>query len=98
MEPFLPAPPARRGEPARVEWLIDCVWGAEPPPKASAALDTLIWRLRRILEPDRPARTPSTVVRTNELGYCLSIPATAVDSGLVASAAVAVLAMDEGTE
>ena len=61
METVVTALLIRAGEPARADWLIDCIWGPEPPPKASAALDTLIWRLRRTLDPNRPARAPSAV-------------------------------------
>jgi hypothetical protein len=42
MEVVLAALLVRRGEPARPDWLIECVWGDDPPPTVAAALDTLL--------------------------------------------------------
>ena len=80
-----------------VDALIDAVWGSDPPPRVSGSLDTLIWRLRRILEPERPARSPSTILLTEDLGYRLRIPAGTVDSALfVAAAREAMAHQDSG--
>ena len=68
------------GEKVRTDVLIDSVWGATPSPRAPAALDTLMWRMRRVLDPARPARASSTVLRTVEQGYRLTIPSESVDS------------------
>ena len=40
METVVTALLIRAGEPARADWLIDCIWGPEPPPKASLAAFT----------------------------------------------------------
>ena len=68
------------GEKVRTDVLIASVWGAEPSPRAPAALDTLMWRMRRVLDPGRSARAASTVLPTVEQGYRLAIPAESVDS------------------
>lgn len=67
-------------EKVRSDVLIESVWGSEPSTRAPAALDTLLWRLRRVLDPGRSARTSSTVLRTEEQGYRLTLPVEAVDS------------------
>ena len=41
------------GAPLPAAALVDAVWGADPPAGAGGALDSLIWRLRRVLEPGR---------------------------------------------
>ncbi len=67
-------------EKVRTDVLIDSIWGGERSTRAPAALDTLLWRLRRALDPGRPARTSSTLLRTEEQGYRLVMPVEAVDS------------------
>jgi predicted ATPase/DNA-binding SARP family transcriptional activator len=67
-------------EKVRTDVLIESIWGNERSPRAPAALDTLLWRLRRVLDPGRPARVASTLLRTEEQGYRLVIPLEAVDS------------------
>ena len=67
-------------EKVRTDVLIESIWGNERSSRAPAALDTLLWRLRRVLDPGRPARVASTLLRTEEQGYRLAIPAEAVDS------------------
>jgi predicted ATPase/DNA-binding SARP family transcriptional activator len=67
-------------EKVRTDVLIEAIWGNGRSPRAPAALDTLLWRLRRVLDPGRPARTSSMLLRTEEQGYRLAIPPEAVDS------------------
>lgn len=52
------------GKKVRTEALIESIWGTEPSPRAPAALDTLLWRLRRVLEPGRSPRTSSKLLLT----------------------------------
>ncbi|MEO9110945.1 MAG: BTAD domain-containing putative transcriptional regulator, partial [Jatrophihabitantaceae bacterium] len=73
---------ANLNEKVRSDVLIESVWGAELSSQAPAALDTLMWRLRRVLDPERSARASSTVLRTEEQGYRLTIEAECVDSWL----------------
>lgn len=86
------------GEKVRTEALIEAVWGDEPSPRASAALDTLMWRLRRVLDPDRPVRAPSTVLRTEEHGYRLTISGESVDSRVLSDAAGLVAGPDQALD
>ena len=72
--------------------LVDAVWGDDAPARASASLDTLVWRLRRALEPDRAAREASALVRTAAHGYRLDLPVEAVDSWRFAREAEALAA------
>ncbi|HEX8518764.1 MAG TPA: BTAD domain-containing putative transcriptional regulator, partial [Pseudonocardia sp.] len=71
--------------------MVELVWGAAPPPGAAGALDSLVWRLRRLLEPGRGAREESALVR-DDRGYRLAVPAAAVDSRAFAEAAAQVVA------
>lgn len=68
------------------ERLIEKVWGAAPPDRAPAVLESHVWRLRRVLEPARPARTPPTVLVTDAGGYRLAVDADDVDSRRLAAA------------
>ncbi|WP_188111116.1 AfsR/SARP family transcriptional regulator [Nocardioides antri] len=58
-----------RAVPADV--LVDTVWGPEAPPSAHATLQTYVSLVRRALEPDLPARSPSTHLTSSDLGYQL---------------------------
>jgi predicted ATPase/DNA-binding winged helix-turn-helix (wHTH) protein len=82
------------GEKVRTEALIEAVWDDEPSPRVSAALDTLMWRLRRVLDPDRSVRAPSTVLRTEQHGYRLTISGESVDSRVLSEAAGLVAGSD----
>ncbi|MGQ0778601.1 MAG: AfsR/SARP family transcriptional regulator [Pseudonocardiales bacterium] len=53
--------------------LIDQLWGAEPPAKATGALQVYISNLRRVLEPARRLRSPPRVLVTRPPGYVLPI-------------------------
>ena len=52
--------------------LIEELWGEQPPAQATASLQTYVSNLRRVLEPDRPTRTPPRVLVTQPPG---SVPA-----------------------
>jgi DNA-binding SARP family transcriptional activator len=68
------------GETVSSDALVDATWGDQPPARAQQALETVVWRLRSVLEPGREARAASTVVRKEESGYRLVVPRGAVDS------------------
>ena len=74
------------GAPVPGTALIDAVWGTDPPAGTPGALDSLIWRLRKVLEPSRPARD-AALVRRDEQGYRLVVPRDAVDSHVLVPAA-----------
>ena len=62
------------------ERLVDAVWGDDPPARPTAALDSLLWRLRRTLDPGRSPRGGSGVVQTTSTGYLLAVPDDDIDS------------------
>jgi predicted ATPase/DNA-binding SARP family transcriptional activator len=62
-----------------VDQLLEAVWGPDPGSHAST-LDTHIWRLRQLLEPDRPRRAPSTILVSDTGGYRLVAGPDELDS------------------
>ncbi|MFE9574846.1 BTAD domain-containing putative transcriptional regulator [Nocardia sp. NPDC006044] len=69
----------RAGSAVTAAELVEGIWGQRPVPRAIAALRTHVAQLRRILEPDRPARGPSTVLVSIGDGYALRIPPGSTD-------------------
>lgn len=51
--------------------LIDELWSGDPPAAAMTSLRTYVSNLRRVLEPDRAPRAPTTVLHTRTPGYLL---------------------------
>ncbi|MFD8304018.1 BTAD domain-containing putative transcriptional regulator [Streptomyces sp. NPDC059690] len=69
----------RRGRAVGVGELVDGIWGADPPTAAVSVLRTYVSRLRRLLEPDRPADgAPRLVVSLGD-GYALRAAAVVSD-------------------
>ncbi|SNS51830.1 Predicted ATPase [Actinomadura meyerae] len=69
-------------EPGRVvplDRLVDELWAGDPPAGATPTLRAYIAHLRKVLEPDRPPRTPPRVLLTREPGYLLAVPPEQVD-------------------
>jgi DNA-binding SARP family transcriptional activator len=69
-------------EPGRVvplDRLIEELWAGEPPAGATRTLQAYIAHLRKILEPERPPRTPPDVLLTREPGYLLAVTPGQVD-------------------
>ncbi|MBV8994406.1 MAG: winged helix-turn-helix domain-containing protein [Pseudonocardiales bacterium] len=62
---------SRVDRPVAVDTLIEDLWAGNPPAAAMASVRAYISNLRRILEPDRPPRAPTTVLRTRAPGYLL---------------------------
>lgn len=60
--------------------LVDALWGNRPPATVANVLQTHVKHLRRLLEPSRPARTRSEVLRYANGGYAI-VPG-AVESDL----------------
>ena len=59
------------GRPASADVLVDTIWGPDAPPGALGTLQTYVSVVRRALEPDLPARTPSSYLTSSDLGYVL---------------------------
>ncbi|RPA06139.1 BTAD domain-containing putative transcriptional regulator [Gordonia sp. OPL2] len=70
---------AADGHVVSTDRLIDDLWNGEPPPKALGGLQVHISNLRRILEPNRPPRTPARILVSEAPGYALRLPRAAVD-------------------
>jgi DNA-binding SARP family transcriptional activator/outer membrane murein-binding lipoprotein Lpp len=69
-----------RGRPVLPDVIVDLLWGESPPTAVSATLQGYVARLRRALEPDRPARAPSEILVTQQSGYALLLPDEALDA------------------
>ncbi|MGC7097710.1 BTAD domain-containing putative transcriptional regulator [Amycolatopsis lurida] len=69
-----------RGRVVPVTWLIDDLWGGDPPDGALGAVQTFVGALRKALEPERPPRTPSRLLVTMSPGYALRAEPDAVDA------------------
>ncbi|NUT32543.1 MAG: AAA family ATPase, partial [Hamadaea sp.] len=68
------------GEVVPADRLLDDLWEGEPPPKALGTLQVYVSNLRRVLEPDRTARTPATVLVSTAPGYALRLARADVDA------------------
>jgi predicted ATPase/DNA-binding SARP family transcriptional activator len=63
-----------------VDSLVDALWGSAASPRAAGTLESHVWRLRRMLEPDRPSGAGWTVVVNDTGGYRLVAEPDDVDS------------------
>jgi DNA-binding SARP family transcriptional activator len=63
-----------------LEHLVDELWGEEPPAQAMASLQAYVSHLRRLLEPERGARTPARVLVSQAPGYRMRIGADDLDA------------------
>src|SRR5512138_3805746 len=71
---------ASRGDVVSVDRMISDLWRGEPPPRAIASLQAYVSNLRRILEPDRPPRTPARILVSAAPGYAVRLEPAAVDA------------------
>ncbi|BCJ64228.1 AfsR/SARP family transcriptional regulator [Polymorphospora rubra] len=69
--------------------LIEDVWPEAPPPSAQITLQGYISSLRRVLEPDRRARRPASILVRQGPGYALRLPPGALDASRFAELATA---------
>jgi DNA-binding SARP family transcriptional activator/tetratricopeptide (TPR) repeat protein len=67
------------GELVRRETLIDAWWGEDPPPSAASQVQARVSRLRRILDPGRPARDRGGLLASAGTGYRLRVSAGQLD-------------------
>ncbi|MEU9099154.1 BTAD domain-containing putative transcriptional regulator [Streptomyces sp. NPDC048361] len=70
----------REGRPVSMPELLDAIWGERLPPRGVGTLRTYVSRLRTLLEPGRPSRTPARLLVSADDGYALRVPATALDT------------------
>src|SRR5262245_43474841 len=63
-----------------IDALIDAVWGPSPTREVVGGLHTLLARIRRVIEPDRPAHTRTTVLVREPSGYALRVERDSVDA------------------
>ena len=67
------------GRPVSADTLVEAIWGTDAPPSAQATLHTYLSVVRRTLEPDLPARTPSRYLVSSDLGYELRVDEHGLD-------------------
>ncbi len=70
----------RAGRPVPADTLVDLVWGDDAPRAAHGALHAYLSGLRRVLEPDRAARSAAAVIETTDHGYVLRVEPSDVDA------------------
>ena len=67
------------GRPVGRQQMINAVWGETPPRNAVNLVQRHVSGLRRVLEPDRPGHTPSSLLTWTDAGYLLTLPTGALD-------------------
>jgi DNA-binding SARP family transcriptional activator/uncharacterized protein HemY len=67
------------GRPLARRELIDALWGDRPPDSATNVIQTHVKHLRRLLEPGRQARAPSSRLPMVGDGYALHLPTDVLD-------------------
>lgn len=70
----------RAGEVISTDRLIDELWGETPPPTVDTALQGLVFRLRRLLEPNRQQGEPPRLLLTRHPGYVLAVEPAQIDA------------------
>ncbi|MFC7545674.1 BTAD domain-containing putative transcriptional regulator [Plantactinospora sp. GCM10030261] len=71
------------GQPVGRDELVDALWPTDPPPTVSNVVQTHVKHLRRLLEPDRPARASSRLLPSVGTGYRLAVGPSMVDLDLM---------------
>ncbi|WP_433305979.1 AfsR/SARP family transcriptional regulator [Actinoplanes sp. CA-030573] len=67
------------GRPIGLTAMIDAVWGDAPPASAVNLVQRHVSALRRVLEPDRPARATESRLTWTAAGYRLAVAGDALD-------------------
>jgi DNA-binding SARP family transcriptional activator len=70
----------QQNRPIGRQQMINAVWGEAEPKCAVNLLQRHVSGLRRVLEPDRPARAPSGQLTWTDAGYLLTVPAGRLDA------------------
>ncbi|MGN5385531.1 BTAD domain-containing putative transcriptional regulator [Streptomyces sp. JL7001] len=71
-----------RGTVVPTERIVERLWPTGAPSSAQASLHAYVARLRRVLEPGRPPRTPPRLLVSAPYGYALHLEQDAVDAWL----------------
>jgi DNA-binding SARP family transcriptional activator len=71
---------AAGGDTVSVDRLVDELWGEAPPPRVAASVQAYVSKLRNVLEPDRPARSPARLLVTRAPGYALHLDLDQLDA------------------
>jgi DNA-binding SARP family transcriptional activator len=66
--------------PVGIDALCEAVWGEQGVARSVSTLDSHVFRLRRLLEPDRASGAPATVLLREPGGYRLAVGADQADS------------------
>jgi DNA-binding SARP family transcriptional activator len=69
----------RSGTVVTMDELVDALWGDRPPKTAGGGVYTYVSQLRKKLTPDHERAARSGLLTSSRAGYCLHIPAEAVD-------------------
>lgn len=77
---------AARGDVVSAQRLVEALWGDSPPARALETLHAYVSRLRRALEPDRPARSRGGLIASRAPGYVLLADPESVDAWCFADA------------
>ena len=83
----------RRGEVISTGRLTEVLWGDDPPADPANALQYVVARLRRLLEPERARGDDSVLARVGD-GYRLSIASAGTDAGRLEDAVIRARAGD----
>jgi DNA-binding SARP family transcriptional activator len=67
------------GQVVSADRLIDELWGEDPPETARSVLQVYVANLRKVLEPGRPKRAASSLLKTQPPGYLLDLAAHVFD-------------------
>lgn len=67
------------GQPVAVDVIVEALWAGHPPPSAVNSLQAYVANLRKVLEPARARRSPTTVLHTCPQGYLLDSRVVDVD-------------------
>ena len=68
------------GRSVPVDWIVDAVWGDDPPENGANVVQKYVAGLRRLLDPDRPPRTPGELIARTGGGYQLTAGPDALDA------------------
>jgi len=75
------------GQAVSADALAEAMWGGQGGTRSATTLDSHIWRLRKVLEPERAPGSPPTVLRREPGGYRLVVAADRIDSARYAALA-----------